>query len=284
MTELSMLWTTDAATPEGDQQTSYTQAQDSIIKKILAACSGFEGIAPVFLASLAGTVTGANTVAINTGGAVVDGKVYQNDASLDVNIPSAVGGGNTRIDRIVLRCSWAAFTVRVTRIAGTDAAIPTAPTITQTTGTTYDIMLYRALVNTGGTVTITDERVWANSAVESGTWVPVFGGFSADPTNVVARYLRVGKWCTICVSMTPGTSNGTTFTISTPFPSATVANMTWTAKGAAIDASTAQADPAHISISAGGGGVIDIYKSYLVNSWTNIGLKAVYFTITYETA
>jgi hypothetical protein len=49
----------------------------------------------------------------------------------------------------------------ITRIAGTDAASPTAPAITQTPGTTYDIMLYQALVNTGGTVTLTDERVYA---------------------------------------------------------------------------------------------------------------------------
>lgn len=113
---------------------------------------------------MAGTVTGANTVAINTGGAMVDGKAYQNSASVNVNVPSAVGGGNTRIDRIVLRASWAAYTVRITRIAGTDAASPTAPAITQTAGTTYDITLYQALVNTAGAVTLTDERVYGKIA------------------------------------------------------------------------------------------------------------------------
>jgi len=164
MSEFSGHWTTDAATPEGHQQASYTQAQNSTIQKVLAACAGFEGVAAGYLNSLAGTVTGANTVAINTGGGVVDGKVYQNDASLNVNVPSAVGGGNTRIDRIVLRASWAAFTVVVTRIAGTDAASPVAPAITQTSGTTYDIMLYQALVTTAGAVTLTDERVYGKVA------------------------------------------------------------------------------------------------------------------------
>ena len=94
---------------------------------------------------------------------MVDGKWFENNAAASVNIPSAVGGGNTRIDRIVLRCSWAGYAVSITRIAGTDAASPTAPAIVQTTGTTYDIKLYQALVNTAGAVTLTDERTFGGA-------------------------------------------------------------------------------------------------------------------------
>ena len=160
MSQLSGFWTTNAG-GSGHQQASYTQAQWSTAASIMAACSGFEGVAPGFLNELACTANGANTVAVATGGAMVDGKWYVNDASKDVTIPSAVGGGNTRIDRIVLRCDWSGYQVTITRIAGTDAASPTAPAITQTTGTTYDIQLCRVLVNTAGTVTVTDERTWA---------------------------------------------------------------------------------------------------------------------------
>lgn len=159
MSEISGLWTTGGAT--GDQQASYTQADDATIKKILAACSAFEGVAPGFLNELECTENGANTVAVDTGGAVVDGKYYLNDASVDINIPSASGGGNTRIDRIVLRADWAGFSVSIHRIAGTDAATPSAPAITQTSETTYDIKLCQVLVTTGGVVTVTNERVWA---------------------------------------------------------------------------------------------------------------------------
>jgi hypothetical protein len=134
--------------------------------EVIAACNGKEGIAPGYLNNLAGTVTGANTVQIDTGGALADGKYYKNDAAVSVNIPSAVGGGNTRIDRIVLRADWAAFTVTIVRIAGTDAGSPTAPAITQTSGTTYDIKLYQALVNTSGTVTLTDERTMARPVLD----------------------------------------------------------------------------------------------------------------------
>jgi len=160
MAELSGHWTTTAG-GTGHQQTSYTQAQLSTAYKVIAGCAGFEGVAPGYLNSLACTANGANTVAVATGGAMVDGKWYYNDANLDVNIPSAVGAGNTRIDRIVLRANWAGYEVAVTRIAGTNAASPTAPAITQTSGTTYDIMLCRVLVTTAGVVTVTDERVWA---------------------------------------------------------------------------------------------------------------------------
>ena len=93
---------------------------------------------------------------------MVDGIVYHNDASQNVNIPSAVGGGNTRIDRIVLRADWAGFNVSVHRIAGTDAANPRPPAITQTSGTTYDIKLAQVLVTTAGAVTVRRARLRAD--------------------------------------------------------------------------------------------------------------------------
>lgn len=167
MAQLSGFWNTGGST--GDQQTAYTESHWSTAAKILAGCAGFEGVAPNFRNALAGTVTGANTVSINTGGAVVDGKWFHNDSALSVNIPSAVGSGNTRIDRIVLRADWSGYDVSIYRIAGTDAANPSAPALTQTSGTTYDVTLYQALVDTTGNVTLTDERILALPAVDDVT-------------------------------------------------------------------------------------------------------------------
>jgi len=144
----------------GNQVAEYNQALEKIANAILAGCSNFEGVAPGFLNALEGTVTGYEEVQIDTGGAVVDGLWFYCSAAESVTIPSATAG-NTRIDRIVLRADWANFNVSIHRIAGTDSGSPTAPAITQTAGTTYDIMLYQALVDAGGTVTLTDERVWA---------------------------------------------------------------------------------------------------------------------------
>jgi len=161
MTEKSWLWTTGGA---GDGASTYTRSDWGKAFKIVASCRASEGVVPNFLNELVGSVPSANTARIGTGAALVDGKPYENSAPVDVTIPSAVGAGNTRIDRIVLRANWTAQTVRITRIAGTDAVSPTAPAITQTSETTYDIMLYRALVTTAGVVTLTDERVMADLA------------------------------------------------------------------------------------------------------------------------
>lgn len=158
MTESSYLWTTSSA---GDGAATYTRSDLSNAMKVIGACMDDEGVAAGLLNLLAPTTTGVNNAHIDTGGGLVDGKPYYNSAAVDVTIPSASGGGNTRIDRVVLRADWTAQTVRITRIAGTDAASPTAPAITQNSGTIYDIKLAQALVNTAGTVTITDERVFA---------------------------------------------------------------------------------------------------------------------------
>ena len=158
MAEFSMWWTTGGA---GDGSATYTRSDHAMWAKVLASCNGLEGVAPNYLNKLAGTVTALNTVSINTGGALVDGKIYNNSSAVSVTIPSAVGGGNTRIDRIVARADWTAQTVRITRIAGTDAAAPTAPAKSSSSGTLYDILLYQALVDTAGTVILTDERMMA---------------------------------------------------------------------------------------------------------------------------
>jgi len=160
MAETSFWWTTDGT---GDGKIGgYTRADHSLWTAILAACCGKEGVAPGYGNALAAAANGANTVTVPTGGALVDGKPYNNSAPVNVNIPSASGAGNTRIDRVVLRADWAAQTVRITRIAGVDAATPSLPAITQDSGNVYDIPICQVLVNTAGAVTVTDERVMAD--------------------------------------------------------------------------------------------------------------------------
>lgn len=185
MAELSGHWTTTAG-GTGHQQTSYTQAQLSTAYKVIAGCGNYEGVCPGLGNMLICAANGANTVSVGTGGAVVDGKWYYNDASLDVNIPSASGAGNTRIDRIVLRANWAGYEVAVTRIAGTDAASPSVPSLTRTSGTTYDIHLARVTVNTAGAVTVIYEPTMAypysanglavlgRAASSAGTVAPIY--------------------------------------------------------------------------------------------------------------
>lgn len=160
MAEKSYFWTTGVS---GDGLATYTQVDLQRAMEAVAACHGRIGVAPSLLNVLAGTVGGANTVNIDTGGAMVDGRPYYNDASVSVNIPNSTAG-NERIDRVVLRADWSARTVRVFRVAGTNSPAPTPPALTQISGTTWDLPLYQARVNSAGTVTLTDERQIARVA------------------------------------------------------------------------------------------------------------------------
>ena len=102
-------------------------------------------------------VTGTATpVSIAAGTAVVAGMWYENDAAatLAVSTPAV----NPRRDRVVLRASWASQTIRLALLAGVEAATPTAPALTQTFGTTWEVSLATVYITTGGVITVTDER------------------------------------------------------------------------------------------------------------------------------
>lgn len=179
MAQKSGFWT---APDIGDGVAKYTRTDLMWAVMVMAACHAFEGIAPDFLGEFAGSVPGANTFRVAAGGSIVDGKWHYSDTTEDITIPSAVGGGNTRIDRIVLRADWSAQTVRITKLAGVDASSPTAPAITQTNGTTWDILLFQVLVDTAGTVSLAvDERVWARVGTDGlGNLAVTSGKLAAD--------------------------------------------------------------------------------------------------------
>ena len=160
MAETSGLWTTDAA-PAGHQVVSYTQALASTMLKIAAACSYSNGVAPGYLDELAPSSTGVNNARIATGGAMVDGKYYNSTANEDFVIANAAAG-ETRIDRIAVKATWATFTCELTLIAGVSAPAPTAPALTYTAGVEYDVPVCQVLVTDGGVITITNERDFAD--------------------------------------------------------------------------------------------------------------------------
>lgn len=150
MTESSIFWTTGST---GDGASPYTQAQCILWLRQTFCGADNEGVLKDYLNELA--TTGASSpVATNTGGAYVYGFPYNNSVSVNTAIPTP--SSNTRIDLIVLRASWAAQTIRITRIAGSEGG--GAPSLTQTDGTTWDIPLAQASITTGGTITVTDTR------------------------------------------------------------------------------------------------------------------------------
>ncbi len=156
----SWLWSTSSS---GDGSASgYTQADWTKIAQIFGSCHGNEGVADY--ANHYSASEELETVMIDTGGALVDGKPHECTTAGSIAVVPAVGGGNTRIDRIILRASWntgdaSPNTVRIVNLAGIDAGTPSAPALTTTTGSTYEIAMWQALVNTAGSITtLTDER------------------------------------------------------------------------------------------------------------------------------
>lgn len=184
MAERSLVWTTNATgdgTSGGYSAANWVQ----MTRQMFITNPATEGVLYGIGNNLA--VTGsASPVAVNTGSGLVYGIWYENDSSINVTIPTPAS--NPRIDRVVMRANWAAQTVRITRIAGTEAASPIAPALTQTANTTWDIPLYQVRITTGGVITLTDERAYCKHPgvygwlQQANTWVgnqSVTGALSA---------------------------------------------------------------------------------------------------------
>jgi hypothetical protein len=96
-------------------------------------------------------------VDIASGRALVNGIWYESDATIALAIPTPAA--NPRVDRIVLRADWALQTVRLTRIAGAEAAAPVPPALVQNDGVTWDLPLWQIHDTVGGVITFfRDER------------------------------------------------------------------------------------------------------------------------------
>lgn len=157
MAEGSRFWTT-SGTGDGPGG-GYSAANfNEFVRQCFMTNPATEGVLRDIGNNLAATGS-ASPVAINTGSALVYGFFYASDASVNVTIPTPTT--STRIDRIVLRASWSAQTVRITRIAGTEGG--GAPALTQTANTTWDIPLAQVSITTGGVITLTDQRTYVKA-------------------------------------------------------------------------------------------------------------------------
>lgn len=105
------------------------------------------------------------TIRVATGAALVDGKFYETDDNVDtVIVAPAVA---TRIDRVVLRKSWAAQTVRVAILTGVEGG--GLPALTQAEDATWEIPLAYYSITTGSAITISDEREFSRTPLDGGT-------------------------------------------------------------------------------------------------------------------
>lgn len=196
MVERSRFWD---GTTLGDATVAPYDAATEFSEVMLALSGGYPDAnkgGTLGLLSLACSVFAANTLRVAAGQAIVWGTWYENSANLDFTIPTPAA--STRIDRIVVRKSWAAQTTRLTRIAGAEGGA--APAMVQTSGTTWDIPICNVSITTGGTMTITDARnqnsMWYRTATTTirtdsfagfgvtakATWSSIYPGFQIGQT------------------------------------------------------------------------------------------------------
>lgn len=162
MAEISYYWDGPVlGIPVGDNvYAPYSPSEYHGNWKILFSESDNEGIIDNYLNELEPSELGSE-IYVDSGGALVGGWFYQNTNSIafEIETPSS----NPRIDRIVLRTSVIGQTVRLTKIAGTEGAVPAAPSLVQT-ATVWDIPIAQVQISTAGVLSgFEDERETARS-------------------------------------------------------------------------------------------------------------------------
>ena len=154
MAERSRPWSgtvTGDAGPYSDDQ--WTNAWKTLLGPVIAS----QGVFQDQLNDLNLSGLPASPVTIESGRALVDGTWYETDASVSVAIPTPAI--NPRVDRIVLRKTWATQVVRVARIAGVENAIPAPPAVSQVDGVLWDLPLWQVFISVGGVIAyFRDER------------------------------------------------------------------------------------------------------------------------------
>lgn len=115
------------------------------------------------------------------------------------------------------------------------------------------------------------------------TWSPVFGGFSANPSGGIYRYKIYDDRITVAVEQpNAGTSNATSFTITAPITSATVASMIWwspISRGTDNAAALTTKDQANMGSATQ---TISLAKASSSSGWTSSSTKSARFMLDYQ--
>lgn len=173
MSEFSMFWTTNGT---GDGLIPYTQNhwQEFLSRMFLHDITS-EGVIPGFGDELEVTEA-AGIISIGTGGAVVVGWPYYNNAA-GVNFTPAVPSATTA-GHIILRANWSAQTVRLALVQASDG-VTVVPALTQTDELLWEIRLATYTITNAGVITLTDVReftryqtrqIWRRQGGDASNW------------------------------------------------------------------------------------------------------------------
>jgi parallel beta-helix repeat protein len=107
-----------------------------------------------------------------------------------------------------------------------------------------------------------------------------YTGFSANPSTIEAKFWVVGRTCTVQIATGNGTSNSTAFTINAPINSASGLDVR--VNGQVADNGNDLVTPGMMRLT-GSSSTINIYKDgTFTNGFTTSGVKAAYFTMSYQ--
>lgn len=155
MTETSRPW---GGTVLGDAASApYDDSEFSaMLRELTTADRTIESVVNTNLTNYSGLLQVTNpsgtVVRVASGVAIVDGKMYYNNANIDFNA-STVGG----YYRAILRKDFVAQTVRAALLGPSGSE----PALTQTDGVVWEVPLAYVL-NSGGSLIIVDERTYVN--------------------------------------------------------------------------------------------------------------------------
>lgn len=127
---------------------------------------------------------------VRTGKCFMRGHYGENTATKTITLDAVGGipGGQSRIDRIILRLDPTNNRIELDKLTGTAAASPTEPALTQTDGGIWEVPLAKITGITNATTTIsagmvTDQRIFARHAHGPRGQLP--GGYAEITADVV---------------------------------------------------------------------------------------------------
>lgn len=189
MTQRSLFWDGIALGDCGPYVSA--QLHDQMLRSI-TGCTGNIGVLLNWLNGL--EVSGTSSpVSVASGGAVVYGTFFETDTAVSVSA-NPPASGYSRYDVIVVRRDVSAQTVRIGKVTGNPAVgTPSVPALTQDVAATYEIPLANILIDSAGTITVTDAREFAQYST---AWVGAFvtGDMIADGEVTADKLADQTRW------------------------------------------------------------------------------------------
>ena len=176
MTETSWFWggivTGDAVlAPYDDDEYTDVLAQFHLWDRSKSGVIGTDH--PSFSGNLEVLNPAGNVLRVPTGIAMVDGKLYRNDANIDFAM--SVPGAGYNYYSVVLRKTFATQLVRAAMLGPSSV---TYPSVTQVDGATWEILLAHARIDNVSVIDVYDRRAWAIKPPIRTEFIPVMTGWN----------------------------------------------------------------------------------------------------------